>query len=317
MKKVLILFIMLMISSMLFGWPKSKKKSVSQQEVITEVKEDIPQIPQEPELLSVFRESYPDLVFYSTYDEEYKDWKIIVSIGERNVPFYWNNGSFIPPEEMENKGKYWTLLYGYNYKKPLEDPANFTPEQIAAMKKFGSDENRKNDAGTPMFFFDAIYDSNTRGALEKHIKTVKFLGFSVNVHERLKEPLAAVQKRIYEAAETDKEVKDYLNNINRNEGYYWRLIANTNRKSFHSLGIALDIQPKSYKRKEVYWSWAKDKNPDGWMLTPLRDRWMPPQAVIDIFEEEGFIWGGKWGIWDNMHFEYHPELINMARLNLQ
>ena len=30
---------------------------------------------------------------------------------------------------------------------------------------------------------------------------------------------------------------------------------------------------------------------------------------IDIFEDEGFIWGGKWMIWDNMHFEYHPELI--------
>lgn len=27
------------------------------------------------------------------------------------------------------------------------------------------------------------------------------------------------------------------------------------------------------------------------------------------FESEGFIWGGYWAIWDNMHFEYHPELI--------
>ncbi|MBQ9624309.1 MAG: M15 family metallopeptidase, partial [Treponema sp.] len=25
--------------------------------------------------------------------------------------------------------------------------------------------------------------------------------------------------------------------------------------------------------------------------------------------EEGFIWGGYWVIFDNMHFEYHPELI--------
>ena len=50
------------------------------------------------------------------------------------------------------------------------------------------------------------------------------------------------------------------------------------------------------------------------MLTPLSWRWMPPQAVIDIFEEEGFIWGGKWAIWDNMHFEYHPELIENSKL---
>jgi len=34
-----------------------------------------------------------------------------------------------------------------------------------------------------------------------------------------------------------------------------------------------------------------------------------PDIVIDIFEKEGFIWGGKWTVWDNMHFEYRPELI--------
>ena len=123
-----------------------------------------------------------------------------------------------------------------------------------------------------------------------------------------------VEERIYEAAKTDAAVEEYIKSISKNEGYYWRVIANTNRKSFHSLGIALDIRPRSYKGKEVYWSWAKDKNPDNWMLTPLSWRWMPPQAVIDIFEEEGFIWGGKWAIWDNMHFEYHPELIENSKL---
>ena len=45
------------------------------------------------------------------------------------------------------------------------------------------------------------------------------------------------------------------------------------------------------------------------MKTPLSERWMPPKIVRDIFESEGFIWGGKWTVWDTMHFEYHPELI--------
>ena len=71
----------------------------------------------------------------------------------------------------------------------------------------------------------------------------------------------------------------------------------------------MDILPKRLDGKEIFWSWARDKNPKGWMLTPLSKRWMPPQSVIEIFESEGFVWGGKWGIWDNMHFEYHPELI--------
>ncbi|MDR3191497.1 MAG: M15 family metallopeptidase, partial [Treponema sp.] len=32
------------------------------------------------------------------------------------------------------------------------------------------------------------------------------------------------------------------------------------------------------------------------------------------FENEGFIWGGKWGLYDNMHFEYRPELHEINRL---
>ncbi len=32
------------------------------------------------------------------------------------------------------------------------------------------------------------------------------------------------------------------------------------------------------------------------------------QVLIDGFESEGFIWGGKWLYSDTMHFEYRPEL---------
>ena len=35
---------------------------------------------------------------------------------------------------------------------------------------------------------------------------------------------------------------------------------------------------------------------------------------IEIFEKNGFIWGGKWDLWDNMHFEYRPELILLQNL---
>ncbi|MCQ2583161.1 MAG: M15 family metallopeptidase [Treponema sp.] len=276
--------------------------------------EEIPtSLPARPALLSIFEQSYPDISFDCQFDSDANDFKITMTLENQQSVFYWNNGSMLPLEELENKEKYWTLLYNYNYNQPLPDPADYTEEQIAALKNFSSTENRKNGAGTPMFFFDAVYNSYTKADLEKNIIQIKFLGFKVNVHKRLEEPLSKVEKRIMDATETDSEVANFVKSINKNEGYYWRLIANTNRKSFHSLGIAIDIQPKSYKGKEVYWSWAKDRNPDGWMFTPLKDRWMPPQTVIDIFEDEGFIWGGKWVIWDNMHFEYHPELINNAK----
>ena len=213
----------------------------------------------------------------------------------------------LPASELANKENYWSLLY--NYDKELFDPANYTESERERIKEFGSAESRKNGAGTPMFFFDAIYDSGSRRSLEQHIVRLSFLGNRTNVHERMKEPLLKVEEKIFELAKTSPEVKTFLDNIKSNDAYQWRIIAGTNRKSFHSLGIAIDVLPKSQGGKQIFWSWAKDKYPDTWMLVPLKNRWMPPDSVIKIFEEEGFIWGGKWIIYDNMHFEYHPELI--------
>jgi hypothetical protein len=34
-----------------------------------------------------------------------------------------------------------------------------------------------------------------------------------------------------------------------------------------------------------------------------------PMEIVEIFEKHGFIWGGKWGHFDTMHFEYRPELL--------
>lgn len=221
--------------------------------------------------------------------------------------FYWANASFLPAEELANKDKYWPLLY--SYAKELADPALYTEEEKEQIKKFSSDESRKNGAGTPMFLFDAIYDSATRRSLETHIKKVTLLGKTTNVHERIIEPLKKVESKILELAKTDSQVQAFLDNLKSTDAYSWRIIDGTNRKSFHSYGIAIDVLPKSQGGKQIFWSWAADKYPTSWMLIPLSNRWMPPDSVIKAFEEEGFIWGGKWAIYDNMHFEYHPELI--------
>lgn len=266
--------------------------------------------------LIYFERAYPDLTFTRHYDVVSSEWIVHVKIpdlpGDKNGPgktydFYWANGSLLPEAELANKAQYWSLLY--SYAKELVDPESFSEEQRERIKQFGSEESRKNGAGTPMFFFDALYDAGSRRSLEQHIARISFLGNRTNVHERLKEPLSRVEEKIFALAKSDKEVKAFLDNLKSNDAYQWRIIDGTNRKSFHSLGIAIDILPKSQGGKQIFWSWAKDKYPDTWMLVPLKNRWMPPQSVIEVFEEEGFIWGGKWTIYDNMHFEYHPELI--------
>ena len=266
--------------------------------------------------LTYFERAYPDLTFTRHFNIQQGEWIITVKVpdkpGDKEGPgktfdFYWANGSFLPAEEFANKDNYWSLLY--SYPKELADPANYSEEQRERIKDFSSKESRKNGAGTPMFFFDAIYDSSTRRSLEQHIVRIPFLGNKTNVHERMIEPLKKVEEKILTLAKTDSEVKAFLDNLKSNDGYYWRIIEGTKRKSLHSLGIALDILPKSHGGKQIFWSWAADKYPDTWMLVPLKKRWMPPESVIKIFEDEGFIWGGKWVIYDNMHFEYHPELI--------
>ncbi len=291
LKKIFFIFFAFVISKNIFAQRKINFKS-------------------EYKKLVLFQNSYPDLKWHTVFDKEKSDWKITVGLpdGKEEKIFYWSLGSMLPEKELDNKEKYWPLLY--NYEVELKDPANFSEEEKSRLKEFSSSDNRKNGAGTPMFFFDFIYDSYTKASLESHLLTITFLGKKATVHERIKKPLAQVEKRIYELALTDNEVQTFLNNIKSNDAYFWRIISGTNRKSFHSLGIALDILPVNQAGKEIYWAWAKEKNPEGWMLTPLSKRWTPPLKVINIFEQEGFIWGGKWSIWDNMHFEYHPELID-------
>lgn len=263
--------------------------------------------------IKIFQDAYPDLVFEKRFDAKKDDWIVTVTFpgGSEKKEFRWAGGSMLPEQEVPNKERYWPLLYSYPAK--LSDPVDFTPEETERMRNFGSTDNRKNGAGTPMFFFDTLYDSGTRGELESHLSRTTFLGHSTTVHERIVGPLKTVERRITELAASDAEVRDFVDGIKSTDAYYWRIISGTTRKSFHSLGIAIDILPKYLGGKAIFWGWTKDVNPDGWMLTPLSARWMPPQKVIDIFEEEGFIWGGKWTIFDNMHFEYHPELILYSR----
>ena len=73
------------------------------------------------------------------------------------------------------------------------------------------------------------------------------------------------------------------------------------RLSPHSFGIAVDLNPD----KGPYWQWSK--------LRPHPLQKTFPSAIVSLFEDNGFIWGGKWEHFDLMHFEYRPELIIKAK----
>lgn len=86
--------------------------------------------------------------------------------------------------------------------------------------------------------------------------------------------------------------------------FNWRKISGTSRLSVHSFGAAIDLNTKY----AGYWKWSKQKKGD---VSAHKSRY--PSSIIKAFEKHGFIWGGRWYHYDTMHFEYRPELINIAR----
>ena len=271
----------------------------------------------EPANLSIFRQAYPEVEFISEYDSEKNDWLIHIKTKTKNgqakaTSLYWCESRFLPEKELKNKDNFRPMLYPYQLK--TRDPSTFTEKEIELIKDYTSRENRKNGAIEPPFFHNAIFDCETRASTESHIKTYEFLTLQVNVHEQIYKPLKRVHKRVMELPR-DEEMDRFLKSLTRTDGFAWRSVRDTQSRSYHSIGLAIDILPKGYYQRIIYWGWQKQLRPDDWYMTPLSKRWTPPQRVIDIFAEEGFIWGGNWVVWDNMHFEYHPELIIYAKKN--
>lgn len=84
--------------------------------------------------------------------------------------------------------------------------------------------------------------------------------------------------------------------------FNYRVISGTNRLSPHAFGIAIDLARDS----RDYWKWATREQGQKRLESY-------PKEIVEIFEKNNFVWGGKWGHFDILHFEYRPEIIMKAR----
>jgi hypothetical protein len=148
--------------------------------------------------------------------------------------------------------------------------------------------------------FDPLFRASY-GRSEKEVDVVpmEFLGQRLRVHRKVKPAFERVAQRLERALAKDRTLAPFLEHLGGT--FVWRPIANTHRQSAHSYGVSMDINVKL----SDYWEWQKPKLPTRW-----RNR--IPQAIVDAFEAEGFIWGGRWFHYDTMHFEYRPELLDPA-----
>lgn len=268
-------------------------------------------IPIEQIELEILKTAYPGVDFTLSYDENVSDWVLSVTSYGKTTLLYRTGGKYLTEKQRTNPEHYRKVFSIYN-RKTL-DPETMTEEQIEKIRNFGSTKNRTTGAVASTAIFTAIYDSETRKSTESHLKTISFLDCGSVVHERIVPVLQRIEEKILLAAQTDSEVQSFLDNLESAGSYSWRAIRDNDARSFHSFAIAIDILPDDWEDTIIYWNFEKTGGNEDWMLIPLKDRWMPPAKVIEIFEDEGFIWGGRWAVWDNMHFEYHPEIIGVEK----
>ncbi|MFH1138179.1 MAG: M15 family metallopeptidase [Pseudomonadota bacterium] len=154
-------------------------------------------------------------------------------------------------------------------------------------------------------FFCALYGHNDI-EVKKNLIPVNFCGTSVlfNKLYGAADALTKVSLQLNALMQNDSKFKNFLFPLSGT--FVWRKIAGTQRLSPHSWGIAIDINPK----QNPYWRWSKKILP--LEVESIRSNF--PIKLINIFENNGFIWGGKWSHYDMMHFEYRPELLLYSKM---
>lgn len=147
-------------------------------------------------------------------------------------------------------------------------------------------------------FFQAIYGETENDVIRNSLH-MQFISHKVvfNSVEGAADALQKVHKNLSILIKEQPELSRYVDPMGGT--LKWRVVEGTQRLSPHSFAIAIDLNPD----RGAYWRWRTEGNTGN-----IRKEF--PQAIVRIFEEQGFIWGGKWHHYDLMHFEYRPELLS-------
>jgi len=236
------------------------------------------------------------------------DWAVLL----RDTWYYYAEGRLLPHDLLADTANYSPQPF-YNYLAELPQWRTPSAEEETRFRNMTNNRSQNPPRRSPRFF-DDLWRAHNRGESYDRVKTIRFLGRSVTVHFLILENLSLVEEQILTAAKSDPQVQPWINNIASLEGWSWRNIAETQSRSYHSYGLAVDLLPNSYGGKETYWLWASNRRSDWWNIS-YNGRFHPPDAVIKAFEKYGFIWGGKWTYFDTMHFEYRPEILILSGMS--
>jgi hypothetical protein len=259
------------------------------------------------QVMKALAAAYPDRIREAVYRNG--DWAVSV-YGEW---FYYAQGRLLP-EELRSRVNEYDPQPFYTYQAelpPWKDPG---PEEAARFAD-SAKRRQKHPPKRSLHFYDALWRAHNRDEAYERVKSIRFLGRSILVHYSIIEELALVEERIRREAGTDRQVKQWIDNINSVTAWNWRNIAQTQSRSYHAYGAAIDLLPSNYRNATTYWLWAAESNAQWWTI-PYSRRLHPPGKVIKAFEAYGFIWGGKWMFYDTMHFEYRPEILILSNMGI-
>jgi hypothetical protein len=148
--------------------------------------------------------------------------------------------------------------------------------------------------------FDPLFRATygwSANEVSKELVAFAFFGARLSVHRRVLPAFERARARLELLVQQNPSLRRYLEHAGGT--FNWRFIAGTKRQSSHSYGISIDINTASAD----YWLSQSSKRARPW-------RNQIPAVIVDAFEAEGFIWGGRWYHYDTMHFEYRPELLD-------
>ncbi len=252
------------------------------------------------DIMQALYQAYPHRIQQIAFLND--DWALRID----DAWYYYAHGRFLPEAIHQNWEAFDPIPF-YTYPEdlpPFSRPVGRVREHLSTIiERWEADPPNRNPA-----FLNAIWEGHDRNTTSQNIKTTWFLGRQLTIHRSLLSVLASVEREVRFFAKEDPELAAYIESIDTVSGYNYREIANTKSLSYHSYGAAIDLLPDYYEQKYPYWLWASNVV-DDWYDLPYEQRYMLPQSLVDIFERHGFLWGGKWLLFDTIHFEYRPEIL--------
>ena len=270
-------------------------------------------------IMRTLSQAYPERIGPAVYRDG--DWAF--QINQRW--FFYAEGRLLPEDRKSFFEEYRALGFNSNYLAELPSWESTAEQRAERTRRYEESSNRppqpaprietRQQLSRSLYFTEALWNISNRDQAWRQQVEINFLGHRLTIHSGISQKMRRINEIILNESRTNSSVRQWINSLGTVTGWNWRNVASSGNRSSHSYGISIDILPANLRGQATYWFWESSRNPLWWNI-PYTERYHPPDFVVRTFESFGFIWGGKWGNFDTMHFEYRPESFILSNIPL-